>query len=89
MVFSSYEIMTFWYSKIHIRCLNTHLIEIMNEVATVLEVEVAWAMVLPSYEMEYNLTTILQEHTARICMEYSSKEQIYSRVLEHTFNWNY
>ena len=51
MVFSSYEIMTFWYSKNHIRCLNTHLIEIMNEVATVLEVEVAWAMVLSSYEI--------------------------------------
>ena len=50
MVFSSYEIMTFWYYKIHTRCLNTHLIGIMNEVATVLEVEVAWAMVLPSYE---------------------------------------
>ena len=41
MVFSSYEIMTFWYYKIHTRCLNTHLIGIMNEVATVLEVEVA------------------------------------------------
>ena len=50
---------------------------IMNEVATVLEVEVAWAMVLSSYE----IMTLVEYH---VIQSYNGR-----MVLEHTFNWNY
>ena len=51
---------------------------IMNEVATVLEVEVAWAMVLSSYEIMliFGITRFLQ-----VSSEYPRM------MLKHTFKW--